>query len=87
VKEKYGDDASKRPLFDQDSWVQAVGGKKKGRLYGFNDIRDPHLMMTGIPSTESTSTLNLPERNEEVCLFYISQNFRLHSSDIMGHNC
>ncbi|XP_076944443.1 uncharacterized protein LOC143615093 isoform X2 [Bidens hawaiensis] len=66
VKERHGDDASKRPLFDPDSWVQAVGGKKKGRLYGFNDISDPHAVMTGIPSTPGTSASYLPARNEEV---------------------
>ncbi|KAL8195283.1 hypothetical protein R6Q57_025686 [Mikania cordata] len=26
---RYGDDASKQPLFDPDSWIQAVGGGKK----------------------------------------------------------
>ncbi|KAD4585477.1 hypothetical protein E3N88_23078 [Mikania micrantha] len=29
VKKRYGDDASKQPLFDLDSWIQAVGGGKK----------------------------------------------------------
>ncbi|XP_076949153.1 uncharacterized protein LOC143621697 [Bidens hawaiensis] len=66
VKERHGDDASKHPLFDPDSWVQAVGGKKKGRLYGFNDISDPHAVMTGIPSMPGTSTSYLPATNEEV---------------------
>ncbi|XP_035835908.1 uncharacterized protein LOC118484118 [Helianthus annuus] len=61
VKDKYGDDASKRPLFDEDSWIQAGGGKKKGRIYGFNDINDPQLLMTGTPSTPGTTS-----RNEEV---------------------
>ncbi|KAL8199721.1 hypothetical protein R6Q57_013289 [Mikania cordata] len=29
VKKIYGDHASKQPLFDPDSWIQAVGGGKK----------------------------------------------------------
>ncbi|KAD2804982.1 hypothetical protein E3N88_38359 [Mikania micrantha] len=46
VKKRYGDDASKQPLFDLDSWIQAVGGRKKGRVYGFSDMSDPHVVMT-----------------------------------------
>ncbi|KAK1440633.1 hypothetical protein QVD17_06462 [Tagetes erecta] len=59
VKEKYGDDTSKRPFFDIDT---LVGGKKSGRF----DIRDPHVMtmvkppMLGASSSCSTTT------NEEV---------------------
>ncbi|KAL8228179.1 hypothetical protein R6Q57_015763 [Mikania cordata] len=59
VNEKYGDDTSKHPLFDLDTWVQL--GKKKGTLF---DISDPHVM-TGAQSNSSTS-LYLPARNEEV---------------------
>ncbi|KAL8224610.1 hypothetical protein R6Q59_000450 [Mikania micrantha] len=59
VMEKYGDNTSKHPLFDLDTWVQA--GKKKGRF----DISDPQVMMTGTHSTLGTSTY-LPARNEEV---------------------
>ncbi|KAL8249808.1 hypothetical protein R6Q59_006676 [Mikania micrantha] len=51
VKKRYGDDARKQPLFDPDSWIQAVGGRKKGRVYGFSDISDPHVVMTDTPST------------------------------------
>ncbi|KAI3812979.1 hypothetical protein L1987_17692 [Smallanthus sonchifolius] len=29
IKEKYGDDNGKHPLFDEDSWIEAFGGKKK----------------------------------------------------------
>ncbi|KAD6455016.1 hypothetical protein E3N88_09722 [Mikania micrantha] len=57
VKKRYGVDASKQPLFDPDSWIQAVGGRKKGRVYDFSDISDPYVVMTG---TSSTAT------NEEV---------------------
>ncbi|KAD7477469.1 hypothetical protein E3N88_00605 [Mikania micrantha] len=46
----YGDDASKQPLFDPDSWIQAVGGRKKDRVYGFSDISDIHVVMTGTSS-------------------------------------
>ncbi|KAL8259994.1 hypothetical protein R6Q59_027947 [Mikania micrantha] len=45
VKKRYGDDASKQPLFDPDSWIQAVGGRKKGRVYGFSDISDSFRML------------------------------------------
>ncbi|MFS7991630.1 putative transposase, Ptta/En/Spm, plant [Helianthus anomalus] len=81
VKDKYGDGASKRPLFDEDSWIQAGGGKKKGRIYGFNDINDPHLLMTGTPSTPGTTS-----RNEEVCVFYFSRAFHLFICYIIGYN-
>ncbi|KAK9057744.1 hypothetical protein SSX86_022582 [Deinandra increscens subsp. villosa] len=64
VKQKYTDGSNKRPIFDVHTWTEVVGGKKKGRLYGFNDVSDPSVMMTGKPSTPSTSTL--PTRNEEV---------------------
>ncbi|KAL8257121.1 hypothetical protein R6Q59_029162 [Mikania micrantha] len=60
VMEKYGDNTSKHPLFDLDTWVQA--SKKKGRLF---DISDPQVMITGTQSTSGTSTY-LPARNEEV---------------------
>ncbi|KAL8246622.1 hypothetical protein R6Q59_007838 [Mikania micrantha] len=40
VMEKYGDNTSKQPLFDLDTWIQA--GKKKGRF----DISDPQVLMT-----------------------------------------
>ncbi|KAL8215614.1 hypothetical protein R6Q57_022451 [Mikania cordata] len=47
VKKRYGDDASKQPLFDPNSWIQAVGGRKKGRIYGFSNISDAYVVMTG----------------------------------------
>ncbi|KAL8251603.1 hypothetical protein R6Q59_035296 [Mikania micrantha] len=56
--EKYGDNTSKHPLFDLDTWIQA--GKKKGRF----DISDPQVMMTGTQLTLGTSTY-LPVRNEK----------------------
>ncbi|KAD7477180.1 hypothetical protein E3N88_00316 [Mikania micrantha] len=34
-----------------NSWIQAVGERKKGRVYGFSDISDPHVVMTGPSST------------------------------------
>ncbi|KAD7478379.1 hypothetical protein E3N88_01515 [Mikania micrantha] len=58
VMEKYGDNTSKQPLFDLDTWIQA--GKKKGRF----DISDPQVLMTGTQATLGTSTY-LPARNEE----------------------
>ncbi|KAL8239660.1 hypothetical protein R6Q59_016227 [Mikania micrantha] len=64
VKKRYGDDASKQPLFDPDSWIQAVGGWKKGKVYGFSDMSDPHVVMTG---TQSTPTNEQVQRlNEEI---------------------
>ncbi|KAL8224018.1 hypothetical protein R6Q57_019493 [Mikania cordata] len=41
VMEKYGDNTSKHPLFDLDTWMQAC--KKKGRF----DINDLQVIMTG----------------------------------------
>ncbi|KAL8239926.1 hypothetical protein R6Q59_016493 [Mikania micrantha] len=64
VKKRYGVDASKQPLFDPDSWIQAVGGRKKGRVYDFSDISDPYVVMTG---TSSTATNEEVQRlNEEI---------------------
>ncbi|KAL8216986.1 hypothetical protein R6Q57_023823 [Mikania cordata] len=64
VKKRYGDDASKQPLFDPDSWIQAVGGRKKGRVYGFSDISDPHVVMTGTLSTPTNE--HVQRLNEEI---------------------
>ncbi|KAL8268208.1 hypothetical protein R6Q59_002006 [Mikania micrantha] len=64
VKKRYGDDASKQPLFDPDSWIQTVRGRKKGRVYGFSDISDPHVVIT---STSPTTTNEHVQRlNEEI---------------------
>ncbi|KAD2804975.1 hypothetical protein E3N88_38352 [Mikania micrantha] len=60
VKKRYGDDASKQPLFDLDSWIQAVGGRKKGRVYGFSDMSDPHVVMTGTSSTPTNEHIVAP---------------------------
>ncbi|KAL8215879.1 hypothetical protein R6Q57_022716 [Mikania cordata] len=62
VKKRYEDDASKQPLFDPDSWIQAVGGRKKDRVYGFSDISDLHVVMT---STSSTPTNEQVQRLKE----------------------
>ncbi|KAJ9556391.1 hypothetical protein OSB04_011005 [Centaurea solstitialis] len=35
LSQKYGDDPSNHPLVDKELWEQAVGGMKKGRLFGF----------------------------------------------------
>ncbi|KAJ9548861.1 hypothetical protein OSB04_021404 [Centaurea solstitialis] len=54
--EKYGEDVDAQPQSgDVDLWTQAVGGVKKGRIFGFGAPRDPHHVMTGIPSSSSQS--------------------------------
>ena len=35
VETKYGSDVSTQPVFDVESWVEATGASKKGRVYGF----------------------------------------------------
>ncbi|KAK1406434.1 hypothetical protein QVD17_41732 [Tagetes erecta] len=59
VKEKYGNDTSKRPLFDFDTWV---GGKKNGRF----NIRDPHVMKMGTSPILGASNSCSTTTNEEV---------------------
>ncbi|KAK1406438.1 hypothetical protein QVD17_41736 [Tagetes erecta] len=59
VKEKYGNDTSKRPLFDFDTWV---GGKKNGRF----NIRDPHVMKMGTSPMLGASNSCSTTTNEEV---------------------
>ncbi|KAD6796756.1 hypothetical protein E3N88_07652 [Mikania micrantha] len=65
VKKRYGDDASKQPLFDPDSWTQAVGERKKGRVYGFSDISDPHVVMTGTSSAPTNEHKRHPSSEKD----------------------
>ncbi|KAK1429998.1 hypothetical protein QVD17_12411 [Tagetes erecta] len=53
VVEKDGDVGT---LFYYDGWIQASGGMNKGKLYGLNNVSDMLALMTGIPSTECSST-------------------------------
>ncbi|KAL8265863.1 hypothetical protein R6Q59_003207 [Mikania micrantha] len=42
--EKYGEDDSHHPRFDEPLWSRAsqeTGGKNKGKLYGLRNISDP----------------------------------------------
>ncbi|XP_076924188.1 uncharacterized protein LOC143586547 [Bidens hawaiensis] len=38
VVEKYGDDRSMHPKFDEDLWSRATGGIKKGKMYGLTNV-------------------------------------------------
>ena len=68
---KYGKDESKHPEFDSDLWSRAAGGKNKGKLYGFSNVRDPLALLTNAPSTSCSSTTYAPRSQEsqdsEVC--------------------
>ncbi|MFS8008756.1 hypothetical protein Hanom_Chr14g01276651 [Helianthus anomalus] len=38
--EKYGNECSKDPKFDQDFWSR-VGGNNRGKVYGLSNVSDP----------------------------------------------
>lgn len=62
VVNKYGEDVTSQPeLGDAELWTEAVGGVKKGRIYGFGAPYDPQLAMTGIPSTIRSTELGTSE--------------------------
>ncbi|KAI7732951.1 hypothetical protein M8C21_004237 [Ambrosia artemisiifolia] len=49
VIEKYGEDTSLHPEIDMELCSQTASGKKKGRMYGTDNIVDPFVMMAGAP--------------------------------------
>lgn len=55
ISAKYGDDISSHPSFDADAWVEATGGSKKGRLYGFGSTAKATSILGG-PSASYSCT-------------------------------
>ncbi|KAL8258996.1 hypothetical protein R6Q59_026949 [Mikania micrantha] len=65
--EKYGEDDSQHPRFDEPLWSrasQATGGKNKGKLYGLSNISDPLGFITGTQSTSCNSSSCGHERQD-----------------------
>ncbi|KAJ9558810.1 hypothetical protein OSB04_013424 [Centaurea solstitialis] len=56
LSQKYGDDPSNHPLVDKELWEQAVGGMKKGRLFGFGYNNDIDGVLTGTSAQGGTSS-------------------------------
>ncbi|KAD4982252.1 hypothetical protein E3N88_18923 [Mikania micrantha] len=57
--EKYGEDDSQYPRFNEPLWSrasQATGGKNKGKLYGLRNISDPFGFITGTQTTSCNSS-------------------------------
>lgn len=51
---KYGEDSSSHPIFENQTWLEVTGGKKKGRVFGFGTISDPESFLTGSSSTATS---------------------------------
>ncbi|MFS8004373.1 hypothetical protein Hanom_Chr13g01224991 [Helianthus anomalus] len=64
VIEKCGEDTSLHPETDMEPWSQTVGGNKKARLYGTDNIADPHNVMPCASSMPSTCNSNPLERSD-----------------------
>ncbi|KAL8234117.1 hypothetical protein R6Q59_020217 [Mikania micrantha] len=65
--EKYGEDDSQHPRFDEPLWSRAsqeTGGKNKGKLYGLSNISDPLGFITGTQSTSCDSSSCGHERQD-----------------------
>ncbi|KAL8266380.1 hypothetical protein R6Q59_003724 [Mikania micrantha] len=65
--EKYGEDDSQLPRFDEPLWSRAsqeTGGKNKGKLYGLSNISDPLGFITGTQSTSCSSSSCGHERHD-----------------------
>lgn len=78
VNGRRGEDTSVHTPIDVDVCSQAVGGKKKRKLCGSNDVTNQFVVMTGSSKTPSTSVSYPSERHDEVCLFSFS-----HKSDLI----
>ncbi|KAL8228574.1 hypothetical protein R6Q59_000040 [Mikania micrantha] len=65
--EKYREDDSQHPRFDEPLWSrasQATGGKNKGKLYGLCNISDPLGFITCTQSTSCNSSSCGHERQD-----------------------
>ena len=70
MEEKHGPDASQHPADDFDTWEDATGGKKKGKLVGLGTRGNPRLMVTSRTSSSSSSSYahhTGSEPSEQVC--------------------
>ncbi|KAL2475074.1 Uncharacterized protein Adt_35810 [Abeliophyllum distichum] len=56
IEFKYGTDRDNQPEFDPDSWINAVNGPSKGRIYGFGP-RQPVSHVLGTPASPRRSIL------------------------------
>ncbi|KAL2457251.1 Uncharacterized protein Adt_46427 [Abeliophyllum distichum] len=56
IEFKYGTDKDDQPEFDPDSWINAVNGPSKGRIYGFGP-RQPVSHVLGTPASPRRSIL------------------------------
>ncbi|KAL2491537.1 Uncharacterized protein Adt_27165 [Abeliophyllum distichum] len=56
IEFKYGTDRDDQPEFDPDSWINAINGPSKGRIYGFGP-RQPVSHVLGTPASPRRSIL------------------------------